>query len=185
MKKHTSSSETTALVVTVAALLIGVLVNQLPDAVFLPLFCRIPAHLAAAYYQVGLSIPALTFSVYGDVIQVSRSCGASTFFSLCASLLLTRLGQRQHPATGGARLKFAFHAGWFVAVSWALTLFVNSARLVFIVPVTAAAYFFPERFGASIHMASGMLVFLCAFVALWFVSENWFLKRSDHEKCES
>ncbi len=208
MKKRLDSNEVVACVVAVGACFIGFVANLLPDAIFLPLFCRIPAHIASGYYNAELLHPTLIFSSHGIAIQVSRSCGAVTFFSMCASLLLVRLWQRSE--ANGERVfqpvsftdrkvrapfvtsifqkiqnckkaKGIFFSGLFVVAAWLLTILVNSARLILIVPVTAVFGLLPERFGASIHMASGMLVFMSAFVILWFLSEKVLLKRSENE----
>ena len=266
VRSHTRISknftEATACIVALAACLIAFVANQLPDQIFLPLFCRIPAHIASGYYNAELALPTLIFSVHGIAIQVSRSCGAVTFFSMCAALLLVRLWQRSHRVreqrvalsqnsgfrsqntarratrsretegitfywgqngesgsgvsplneqsrdgsatmlkqsrdgsatmlkqrkdgaiTRSHRLarRILFSGLSVVIVAWVLTILVNSARLILIVPVTAVSRILPERFGASVHMASGMLVFMSAFVILWFVSENVFLKRSKNE----
>ena len=138
--RHTSFSCPPAFAVVVAALVIGFAMDRLPDAVFMPLFCRLPARIAAGYYGAPLSTPDLAFCARGVGVTVARGCGGAGFFALCAALLAT--------------------------------LSVNAMRIVFIVPVTAAARLAPESLRAGIHMAAGMAVFMSAFAALWVFTER-------------
>ena len=165
--RHTSFSCPPAFAVVVAALVIGFAMDRLPDAVFMPLFCRLPARIAAGYYGAPLSTPDLAFCARGVGVTVARGCGGAGFFALCAALLATRAWERGDFATLRGRLQAAgAFAGAFVA-AWLATLSVNAMRIVFIVPVTAAARLAPESRRAGIHMAAGMAVFMSAFAALW------------------
>ena len=158
--------------VIVAALVVGVVVEWLPDSVFMPIFCYLPARLAAFYYSAPLDVSDLSFAVRGFSITVTRSCGGSGFFALCAALLCVRVWQSVYSATTRGRLRCA---GGFVGAliaSWCLAVGVNAMRIVMIVPVSAAARYVPESFRPGIHMAAGIAAFMGAFVLIWIVTER-------------
>lgn len=157
----------TSWVVIVAAVPIGMIMDTLPDGLFIPFFCDLPAFFASKYYQAHLARPELVFSVRDITVQVTRGCGASGFFAICAALLLTRLWQCYDVATGGSAWKAAVAALFAVAVSWILTLVINCARIVCLIPVTEVTLFLPEKFRASVHMMAGMVILMGAFIALW------------------
>ena len=173
--------DNTSWVVIVGAVMIGVLVDLLPDAVFFPVFCDLPAFFASRYYNADLMKPELVFSVREVVVQVTRGCGASGFFAMCAALLLARLWQSHNPATGGSSFKWMFAAALALGMAWTLTLAVNSARIVCIIPVTASSLMLPERIRGSVHMFAGMLVFMGSFIALWVATEFVVKKRKTNE----
>ena len=172
----------TSYAVIVAALVIGFAVDGLPDAVFRPLFCHLPARLAAFYYRAPLAMPELVFNAQGVAVTVTRGCGGAGFFALCAALLGVRAWQGGDFATGRGRLRAAAAFAGALAAAWGLATAVNAMRIVFIVPVTAAARLLPDAFQAAIHMAAGMAVFMSAFTLLWVVTERRLKKGEIHER---
>ena len=174
----------TSYAVIVAALVIGLAVDELPDDVFLPLFCHLPARLAAFYYRAPLAMPELVFNAHGIAVTVARGCGGAGFFALCAALLGVRAWQGGDFATARGRLRAAGAFAGALAAAWIVATAVNAMRIVFIVPVTAAARLVPDAFQAGIHLAAGMVVFMSAFTLLWHVTERWLKKGEIHERTD-
>ena len=156
-----------------------------PDSFIIPVFCRVPAELAARYYNVALQTPELIFSVRGSVFEVIRPCGATDFFSMVAGLLTyasVRLEIRPIRPIGqigrgkwcilcpigriGLIGPISFLA--ILPLAWGITLLANAIRLIFIVPATFFVYHhFSMRAFAASHQAFGTLVFLTLFIILW------------------
>lgn len=160
------------IVVIIAAIAVGVIVELLPDSVFFPLFCYLPGRLAAIYYNAPLYMPELSFPAHGILIVVTRSCGGSGFFALCGALLCVRAWQSVDSATTSGRFKLALWLVGAVALSWGITILVNAVRIILIVPATVASNYAPELFRACIHMTAGMTAFMGAFIILWILTER-------------
>jgi len=143
------------------------------DAVVVPVFCRIPAGLAAWYYNSVLEKPELLFSVRGVTFEVARSCAATDFFSMVTGLLVYGVFM---VATASSRCRKGSVNGWkpsllslaVLPVAWCVTLAANTVRLIFLVPATAFMYrYFPEWGFAASHQAIGTVIFLTSFILLW------------------
>ena len=141
-----------------------------PDSLIVPVFCRIPAELAARYYNVALQIPELIFSVRGATFEVIRPCGAMDFFSMVSGLLVYGMLTIR---LRNLRTKFLAQTGisvllclFALPLAWLVTIATNAVRLVFLVPVRALMYhYFSEKAYAA--GAFGALVFLTSFILLW------------------
>ena len=134
------------------------LLRMFPESAVVPVFCRVPAELAAGYYNAGLQRPELLFAVNGITFAVERSCAATDFFSMVTGLLTYLCLRLRRPALALAILPAA----------WGVTLLANTVRLIFLVPATAWVYrSLPERTFALSHQAIGTLVFLTLFIILW------------------
>jgi len=155
------------------------LLRMFPDTVVLPLFCRVPAGLAAWYYNAVLEKPELLFSVRGVTFEVARSCAATDFFSMVTGLLVygvfikvaqTFLSVRN---TSDAQTRMSVPPSALLSlavlpVAWCVTIFTNTIRLIFLVPATAFMYrYFPEWGFAASHQAIGTVIFLTSFILLW------------------
>jgi exosortase/archaeosortase family protein len=160
-----------------AALAAWLVLRMLPDSFILPVFCRIPAELAARYYNAELQTPGLLFSVRGTVFEVARTCAATDFFSMVAGLLtylwlkssdgILPLPKNKTPQRQDAVVTLLFALA-ILPLAWGIALFANTIRLIFIVPATFFVYdnFSRKTFAAS-HQAFGTLVFLTVFIILW------------------
>jgi len=132
-----------------------------PDSLIVPVFCRIPAELAARYYNVALQTPELIFSVRGATFEVIRPCGATDFFSMVSGLLVYGMLMIR-PQTGMSVLLYLLA----LPLAWLVTIATNAVRLIFLVPVRALMYhYFSEKAYAA--GAFGALVFLTSFILLW------------------
>lgn len=131
----------------------------IPDRFYLLLFCEIPARLAAWYYGSLLSKP-LSFTAQGISIGVVRSCGATDFFVMVFMILMPRR--------------------WSLFAAYGITLLVNTARLIILVPATAIIQAsFPERFYLLGHQIVGTAVFLPTLVLIW--EGVRYVKRRNHK----
>ena len=134
------------------------LLRMLPDTTIVPVFCRVPAEVAAGYYSAELQKDGLLFAVNGITFSVARSCAATDFFSMVTGLLLYLCVRRRSVALMSAILPAA----------WAVTLIANTARLILLVPAAALVYhYLPERTFAASHQALGAFIFLTVFILLW------------------
>ena len=129
-----------------------------PDAFVVPVFCRVPAGLAAGYYNAPLQTPEMVFTVRGADFEVARPCGATDFFLMVAGLFAYLCLKRRSLWLGFAALPAA----------WLVTTFANTLRVILLVPGTTMIYhFLPERFHVAGHQAVGTFVFLTLFILLW------------------
>jgi len=129
-----------------------------PDAFVIPVFCHIPAALAAWYYNAALQTPELVFSVRGADIEVARTCGATDFFSMLTGLFTYLCLKRRSLLLAAIALPAA----------WCATITANTLRVILLVPGQAMIYhFLPERAHAAGHQAVGTFVFLTLFILLW------------------
>jgi len=129
-----------------------------PDALIVPVFCRVPAGLAAGYYNAPLETPGMVFTVRGTDFEVTRACGATDFFSMLAGLFTYLCLKRRSVWLGLAVLPLA----WFAAVA------VNTLRVILLVPGRAMIYhLLPERAHVAGHQAVGTFIFLTAFILIW------------------
>ena len=131
---------------------------SVPEAAVLAAFCRVPAEVAAFYYGVPLEAETLSFTAHGVSLAVTRACAATDFFALvCATLVTARILRKAWGVRFVLDLVFA----------WALTLAVNSLRIIALVPVDAL---FPKTHAPIIHLLAGVAFFLPAFVFVWMKS---------------
>lgn len=105
--------------IVIFAALCGVLklmLAVLPDSAILASFCRVPAEVAAFYYDVPLEAEMLSFTARGVTLAVTRACAATDFFALVAAVLLTarilREGWRWRQLT-------------LLPIAWGITLAIN------------------------------------------------------------
>jgi hypothetical protein len=152
----------------------------LPEAAFAQVFCKVPAWLAAVYFQTPLQGETLLFGS-GATVVVSRACGGADFFAmLCAVLAWHAVAHRErehkHQHESGRRratLNAIVVFGLIFPIAWAATLLVNGARVIAVVWVRAGAdALLPERFAAAAHLAAGVLVFFPALAAAWWLCER-------------
>ncbi len=129
----------------------SLLLHVLPDDVTLPLFCRLPAEIASAWFAVPLDRETLTYIVHHHPFAITRTCAATGFFSIALMLLLIR------------RAPWA----WF---AYPLTLAVNSLRIIAATLLTLALNGF--RYERLAHMALGTFFFVSTLVLLWFFTER-------------
>ena len=128
-------------------ILLWALLRILPDGIYMPLFCDIPARLASGYYGAALE-ESRTFTTHGVTIEVVRSCGATDFLVMVFAILAARW--------------------WSIFAAYGLTILLNTARLIILVPATGFIHtLFPERFYALGHQMAGTAVFLTSLVIIW------------------
>ena len=118
----------------------------LPDSVVMPLFCRVPAEIAAFYYGVPLDVATLSFTAKDVTLAVARACAATDFFALVASVMVLR-------------------SPWHILSAWAVTLAVNSLRVIALVPMEAL---FPRERLPVFHLMTGVAFFLPVFALIWY-----------------
>lgn len=135
----------------------------LPDSMILASFCRIPAEVAAFYYGVPLEAESLSFTARGITLAVTRSCAATDFFALVASILLTARILREGEGVGVSCFR---DASDFV-FAWVITLVVNSLRIIALVPVDSI---FPKDHAPIVHLLVGVAFFLPIFAFIWYSS---------------
>ena len=140
--------------------LIKLILAALPESAILASFCRVPAEVAAFYYGVPLEVEALSFTAKGVTLAVTRACAATDFFALVAAVLLTAQILRE-----GWRWQQLVQ----LPIAWAITLAVNSLRIVALVPVDAV---FPKDHAPVVHLLAGVAFFLPAFAGVWWYSFN-------------
>ena len=140
--------------------LIKLILAALPESAILASFCRVPAEVAAFYYGVPLEVEALSFTAKGVTLAVTRACAATDFFALVAAVLLTAQILRE-----GWRWQQLVQ----LPIAWAITLAVNSLRIVALVPVDAV---FPKDHAPVVHLLAGVAFFLPAFAGVWWHSFN-------------
>ena len=148
--------------IVIFAALCGVMkliLAALPDSVILASFCRVPAEVAAFYYGVPLEAEALSFTARGVTLAVTRACAATDFFALIAAVLRTARILRE--GVGVRRLGDTLD----LLLAWAITLTVNSLRIIALVPVDAA---FPKDHAPVVHLLAGVAFFLPAFAGVWW-----------------
>ncbi len=136
------------------ALTVGVLsagVACLPDSLVLPLFCRLPAEIAAAWFGVPLDRATLTYSFGGNLFEISRNCAATGFFSAAFALLLLR------------RPKYCW-------LAYPISLAVNALRIIAASLLTHLLHGF--RYERLAHMSLGALLFLSTLLLLWHLTER-------------
>ena len=146
--------------IAIFAALCGVMkliLAALPDSVVLPLFCRVPAEVAAFYYGVPLDAGTLSFTAKGVTLAVTRACAATDFFALVAAVLV-------------------MVRPWHLLSAWAVTLAVNSLRVIALVPVDAL---FPKDRMPIVHLLAGVAFFLPAFALVWYLFPTQ--RRTSHE----
>ena len=144
-----------------AAIVLWTILRFLPDSFIVSLFCRIPAELAALFYNAELQKPELLFEARGVVFHVARSCAATDFFVMCSTIDI--LVCRRFRRTGMSIVLFAY----------LFTLLVNTIRLIFLVPATAFMYnHLPVKTHAAFHQFAGTIIFLTAFIILWEFSRH-------------
>ena len=131
-----------------------------PESAVLAQFCRVPAEVAAFYYGVPLDVGTLSFTARGVTLAVTRACAATDFFSLVAATFLTARVMREGARVGG-RLRDLRD----LLLAWAITLAVNSLRIIALVPVDAV---FPKDHAPIVHILVGVSFFLPVFVFLWY-----------------
>jgi exosortase/archaeosortase family protein len=132
----------------------------LPDAAVDVIFCRGPAHLAAAYFGAAAEGSAFALAD-GRVVAVTRACGGMGFFAMLCGLLARRAA-----AGGGGGLR-SFPGA--VAAAWGYTVLVNGLRIVGTVWVRALAETaLPERMWGAAHLAAGVMVFFPALAVAWW-----------------
>ena len=146
-----------------------------PDAFVTTVFCRVPAWVAARYYNATLQIPELVFFARGITIEVIRPCGATDFFAMVAGLFTyhainNNVAQASRPVSlnkaqaGRPVLRCLF----ILPLAWCVTLMANSIRIIFLVPTKAWLYHHPwflERAHLDDHF--GTFIFLTLFLLLW------------------
>jgi len=135
------------------------LTQVLPEAWFVPLFCRLPALLASLYLNVTCEGTSL-FLPDTVVFEVKRSCGGSDFFVIVCTMVTWYYlkGER-----AWVRLLPLLPALLLV------TNLVNSLRVVALVWVYAVSEaFVPERFNAALHLSAGVMIFFPALLGLWW-----------------
>lgn len=133
------------------AVVLHLILQALPDAFVLPLFCRIPATVAAWWFHVPLELSTLTYKVQGITFEMARSCSAESFFALATALLLWRCPK------------------W----SWAtlpLTLILNSLRAILTATLTLT--FHGTRWDALVHLVAGASLFIGTLYLLWILTES-------------
>ena len=131
----------------------------LPEPAILASFCRVPAEVAAFYYGVPLEAETLSFTARGVTLAVTRACAATDFFALIAAVLLTARILRE--GVGVRRLGDTLD----LLLAWAITLMVNSLRIIALVPVDAV---FPKDHAPIVHLLAGVAFFLPAFACIWY-----------------
>jgi hypothetical protein len=135
----------------VTAVAIKFLLQLLPDAIILPLFCRPPATLAAWWFQVPLEAHTLTYIVDGITFEMARSCSAERFFAIATALLIWRAP------------KWCWGA-------FPLTLVLNSLRAI--LTATLTLIFHGWRFEGLVHLTAGALLFISTLYLLWILTER-------------
>ena len=139
------------------------LLRALPDAFIMPVFGRVPAELAARYFNAELQTPGLVFSVRGIAYELVRPCAATDFFSMVAGLFAYVVIEWR----GSLSLKCAGLLAVFPA-AWLATLFTNTLRIILLVPARAMVYsYFSERAYGVVQQGVGTVVFLTVFTVLW------------------
>ena len=140
----------------------------LPDSMILASFCRIPAEVAAFYYGVPLEADMvldarLSFTARGVTLAVTRSCAATDFFALVASVLLTARILRK-----GVDVR-CFRGLFDLVFAWIITLVVNSLRIIALVPVDSI---FPKDHAPIVHLLVGVAFFLPVFAFIWYYASK-------------
>ncbi len=135
----------------------------LPDSMILASFCRIPAEVAAFYYGVPLEAGSLSFTARGVTLAVTRSCAATDFFALVASVLLTARILRK-----GVDVR-CFRGLFDLVFAWIITLVVNSLRIIALVPVDSI---FPKDHAPIVHLLVGVAFFLPVFAFIWYYASK-------------
>ncbi|MDR2862816.1 MAG: archaeosortase/exosortase family protein [Puniceicoccales bacterium] len=134
-------------------------IATLPDAAFAQIFCRVPAWIAAAYFQASLTGETLCLAS-GRMVSVTRACGGADFFAILCAMFAWQV------VPGRIR--------WFpvlCAGAWVVTIFVNAMRVIAAVWIRAfTELLLPERMEAAVHLVSGVLVFFPALLAIWWLS---------------
>lgn len=154
MKKQTA-------ITIFGCLFIWVSTRLIPDQLYLRLFCEIPAGLAAGYYGSSPETP-FSFTARGITIEVVRSCGATDFFAMVFTILLPKW--------------------WRLFAAYGITLLMNTARLIILVPATALIHAsFPEQFYSLGHQVVGTAVFLPALILIW--EGVRYVKRRNCKQC--
>ncbi len=133
------------------AIAMKLLLQFLPDAFILPLFCRVPATLAAWWFHVPLETATLTYVVDGITFEMARSCSAENFFAICLSLLIWRAP------------KWCWGA-------FPLTLLLNSLRAI--LTATLTLVFHGWRFEGLVHLTAGASLFMGTLYLLWTLTER-------------
>ncbi len=127
------------------------LLSLLPDALIVPLLCRIPAELTTLWLGVPLDRAALTYSLHGQTFLMARSCAAEGFFAMALAFLLCRAPK-----------------WWWLA--YPLTLLINTMRITATSTLTPLLQTF--RYERLLHLSIGTCFFVCALCALWFFLER-------------
>lgn len=122
-----------------------------PDVWILPLFCRVPASLAAWWFHTSLDPNTLTYEVDGVLFEMARSCSAENFFAICFTLLIWRAPK------------------WCV-IAFPLTLLLNSLRAILTATLTLA--FHGWRFEGLVHLTAGASLFMGTLYLLWILTER-------------
>lgn len=135
----------------------------LPDSMILASFCRIPAEVAAFYYGVPLEAGSLSFTARGVTLAVTRSCAATDFFALVASVLLMARILRK-----GVDVR-CFRGLFDLVFAWIITLVVNSLRIIALVPVDSI---FPKDHAPIVHLLVGVAFFLPVFAFIWYYASK-------------
>lgn len=134
----------------------------LPEAVCVTIFCRVPAWLAAGYYNVRLLEPGLIFATHHVTLSVARSCAATDFFVVVSALLAWGAWMRRNPWQRVGLLVVV------VPAAWAMTVLANTARLILLVPATAwMRAMIPPQAHALGHQTVGVFVFLTCLTFIW------------------
>ena len=141
------------------------IVRVLPDAFVVPVFCRVPAEVAAQYYNAALQLPELAFAVRGLTVEVIRPCGATDFFSMVTGLFVYLCLCRENGSRRRSPSRLHFLA--VLPLAWVFTIIANTIRIILLVPVKGWVYHHP--FLGRIHLDDrlGTIVFLSLFMLLW------------------
>ena len=139
------------LTIIATALLLQWVLERLPDALMLPLFCRVPATFAAAWFNVPLEVNTLNYTVNDITFEMARSCSAETFFSIATAIIFWR------------------NRAW-TWCTFPLTLFLNSLRAVLTATLTLTCH--GTRLEALIHLVAGAALFIGTLYLLWILTER-------------
>ena len=111
--------------------------------------------------------------------EIASKIAADSFMQYAEDML------RSEPASDAAQI---LREGWRwqqlvqLPIAWAITLAVNSLRIVALVPVDAV---FPKDHAPVVHLLAGVAFFLPAFAGVWWYSFNRVSYGKDKERRET
>ena len=133
---------------------VKVVMDCLPDEAVEMAFMRPAAHLAALYLGVKPEYSPLAISARGVVLEVTRACSATDFFSILLALLAIHLRVR----------RLLLRLGVALVSAWAVAILANAARLATLV---FADRIFPAAQWPLVHLIIGVVMFFSLFFAVY------------------